>query len=143
MGLTKSKYGQSIKNQGGNVCNTNFHPALHGQPPSIPNLTGRIDLVLQTNFSPAGGQVQTTLQAGPSVQPKRPVRSRPFQAPNRKSDDLSRFILASVTFSYRSSAFCTASMSLRVDTKADTSSAYAETLARDQELQRTGSCVEP
>ncbi|CAE1227674.1 unnamed protein product [Acanthosepion pharaonis] len=58
------------------------------------------------------------MRTGPSVQPKRPGRATPFQAPNRKPDDLSR-------------AFCTASMSPRDDTKADTSSAYAETLARD------------
>lgn len=46
------------------------------------------------------------------------------------SENLSLLILAPVTLSYRSSTFSTTSMSLRHETKVDTSSAYAKVLAR-------------
>ena len=67
---------------------------------------------------------------GPSLQRKGPGRVLlPLQAPSRKPSLLSKLTLAPAIRSYSTTAFFTASISWRRDTKTVTSSANAETLA--------------
>ena len=70
------------------------------------------------------------MRTGPSLLWKSPGRvSLPAQAPSRKPSLFSKLTLASAIRSYPATAFFTASMSRRRDTKTVISSANAETLA--------------
>ena len=70
------------------------------------------------------------MQMGPSLQWNGPGRGTlPLQAPNRKPSLLSKLTLAPAIFSYLATAFVTANMSRRLDTRTVMSSANAEILA--------------
>ena len=78
------------------------------------------------------------MQTGLSLQQKGPARGTPpLQAPSHRPSLLSKLILAPATSSYLLTAFFTAFMSNRQDTKTVISSAYAETFILTQPAKST------
>ena len=103
---------------------------FRSQATTYASTLARISDQLRSSWRP-GPNHTPRMRTGLSLQRKGPGwGTLPLQAPNRKPSLLSKLTLAPATFSYLATAFYTANMSRRLDTKTMISSANAEILAR-------------